>query len=93
MVKPVLCSSSFGQTKLYDKKDLIPAFEKAAARSRNGAVCIEEFIEQDNGRNPLRILEAELFLAGDEILWDGLYWCDRLPEAPLRPVLCTFPVS
>ena len=93
MVKPVLCSSSFGQTKLYDKKDLIPAFEKAAARSRNGAVCIEEFIEQDNGRNPLRILEAELFLVGDEILWDGLYWCDRLPEAPLRPVLCTFPVS
>ena len=89
IVKPVLCSSSFGQTMLYDDKDMIPAFEKAAAHSRNGSVCVEEYIEHGS----LRILEAEIFLVGDDILWDGIYWCYRFPEAPLRPVLVTFPVS
>lgn len=90
IVKPVLCSSSFGQTMLHDRCDIVPAFEKAAAYSRNGLVCVEEFIEHDDA---LRILEAEIFLVGDTILWDGLYWCCRFKEAPLRPVLVTFPVS
>ena len=90
IVKPVLCSSSFGQTMLHDPCDIVPAFEKAAAYSRNGLVCVEEFIEHDDA---LRILEAEIFLVGDTILWDGLYWCCRFKEAPLRPVLVTFPVS
>ena len=90
IVKPVLCSSSFGQTMLHEPCDIVPAFEKAAAYSRNGLVCVEEFIEHDDA---LRILEAEIFLVGDTILWDGLYWCCRFKEAPLRPVLVTFPVS
>lgn len=89
IMKPVLCSSSFGQTVLYHEEDIIPAFEKAKAYSRNGAVCVEEFIEHDS----LRVLEAEIFLVGDDILWDGIYWCDRFPEAPLRPVLCAYPAS
>ncbi len=87
IVKPVLCSSSFGQTRIEDERELIPAFRNAAEYSRNGAVCIEEFVEHDS----LQILEAEVFLVGDEILWDGVYWCYRFPEAPLRPVLCVFP--
>ena len=89
IMKPVLCSSSFGQTRLDDEQDIVPAFEKAAAYSRNGAVCVEEFIEQDS----LRVLEAEIFLVGDDILWDGISWCFRFPEAPLRPVMVTYPVS
>ena len=89
IMKPVLCSSSFGQTTLYDENGLIPAFEKAASNSRNGSVCVEEYIEQDS----LRILEADIFLVGDDILWDGLRWCWRFPEAPLRPVLDSYPVS
>lgn len=89
IVKPAVCSSSFGMTKLYDRKDVVPAFEKAAAYSRNGAVCVEEFIEQDS----LRVLEADIFLVGDDILWDGTSWCYRLPEEPLRPAIDVFPAS
>ena len=36
IVKPAVCSSSFGMTKLYDRKEVISAFEKASAYSRNG---------------------------------------------------------
>ena len=90
MVKPILCSSSFGQTRIQDSRDIVPAFEKAAAYSENGGVCVEEYVEHEDD---LRILEAEIFLVGETILWDGLYWCCRFPEAPLRPVLVTCPVS
>lgn len=90
IMKPDLCSSSFGQTVLYDEKDLAPAFAKAAAHSANGVVCVEEFVEQEN---PLQVLEADVFLVDGEILWDGTHWNDRLPEAPLRPVIDTFPAE
>ena len=88
IMKPDMCSSSFGQTVLYDEKDLVPAFEDAAAHSANGVVCAEEFVDQEN---PLRVLEADIFLVGDDIIWDGMHWNDRFPEAPLRPITDTFP--
>ena len=88
ILKPVLCSSSFGQTVLNDEKDILSAFEKAAAYSKNGAVCVEEYIKHDS----LRILETDIFLVGDDILMDGDCWCYRFPEAPLRPVLVEYPV-
>ena len=90
IMKPDLCSSSFGQTVLYDVNDLGPAFAKAASHSSNGVVCVEEFIEQED---PLRVLEADIFLMGDEILWDGMHWNDRFPEAPLRPITDVFPAT
>lgn len=89
IIKPSVCSSSFGQTRLDDEKDILPAYEKAAAYSGNGLVCVEEYIGQDE----LRVFEADIVLVGDDILWDGLCWCYRFPEAPLRPVLATHPAS
>ena len=88
IIKPVLCSSSFGQTLLYDDKNISFAFEKAAAYSQNGFVCVEEYIKNDS----LRILETDVFLVGDDILFDGNCWCYRFPEEPLRPVLVEYPV-
>ena len=90
IMKPDLCSSSFGQTVLHDEKELIPAFADAAAHSGNGVVCVEEYVEQ---QNPLRILEADVFLVGEDIIWDGTHWNDRFPEAPLRPIIDTFPAN
>lgn len=90
IMKPDLCSSSFGQTVLPEGDDLVQAFKKAAAHSGNGRVCLEEFIEQPD---PLRVLEADIFLMGEDILWDGLHWNDRFPEEPLRPIIDTFPVT
>ncbi|MBR1873881.1 MAG: ATP-grasp domain-containing protein [Eubacterium sp.] len=89
IMKPVLCSSSFGQTVLYNDNELIPAFKKAAAHSENDVVCVEEFIED----SPLLILESDIFVIGDDIIWDGMHWDHRFPETPLRPVLAAYPVT
>ncbi len=90
IVKPSLCSSSFGITKIDNKSDeneIIKAFTKAASYSEDGVVCVEEFI----AHNSLKVVEADIFLVNDDILWDGLCYCYRFPEAPLRPVLATYP--
>lgn len=91
IVKPSLCSSSFGITKIDDKlaeSEMIEAFTKASAYSEDGMVCVEEFINHDS----LQIVEADVFLVNGDILWDGLCYCYRFPDAPLRPVLVTYPV-
>jgi len=89
IVKPLLCSSSFGMTTLYDTEGLEEAFAKASKASRNGQVCVEEFIENDS----LRIVETDVFVVEDDILWDGIRFCYRLPEAPLRPVYDVYPAD
>ena len=89
IVKPVLSSSSHGMTTLYDMRDVDRAFREASETSRNGAVCVEEFIE-----NPLlRVIESDLFVFEDNYLWDGIRYCYRLPQAPLRPVYDVYPVT
>ena len=88
IVKPMLASSSHGMTTLRGAEDMTAAFEEAAAVSRNGAVCVEEFIENDS----LRVIESDVFVMDGDILWDGIRYCYRLPEAPLRPVYDVYPV-
>ena len=86
IVKPSLCSSSFGMTRIDDKSDegeIISAFMKAKSYSEDDMVCVEEFVCHDS----LKIVEAEIFLVNDDILWDGIWYSYRFPEAPLRPVL------
>lgn len=89
IVKPVLSSSSHGMTTLYDTRDAERAFRAASETSRNGAVSVEEFIE-----NPLlRVIESDLFVFEENVLWDGIRYCYRLPQAPLRPVYDVYPVT
>ena len=88
IVKPMQSSSSHGMTTLRDAENMTAAFAEAAAVSRNGAVCVEEFIENDS----LRVIESDVFVMDGDILWDGIRYCYRLPEAPLRPVYDVYPV-
>ena len=88
IVKPMLSSSSHGMTTLHDASHMDAAFAEAAAVSRNGAVCVEEFMENDS----LRVIESDVFVMDGDILWDGIRYCYRLPEAPLRPVYDVYPV-
>ena len=87
IVKPHLCSSSFGQTILKDEKGLEAAFEKAAARSRDDIVCVEEYIEPRS----MRSLEADVFVVGDDILWEGLRDSWHLESAKTRPLYDVHP--
>jgi hypothetical protein len=89
IVKPELCSSSFGQTVVNDMEELKAAFSEASANSRNGSVCVEEFIEHKS----LRARELDVFLLGDEIIWDGLRDSYRVEKAPLRPIYDVYPAE
>ena len=89
IVKPLLCSSSFGMTVLKEKSGLAEAFTKASSYSRNGRVCIEEYYENPS----LKIVEIDLFVLGEDILWDGIRYCYRTERAPLRPVYDVYPVD
>lgn len=89
IIKPALSSSSHGMTVVYNVKDIGSAFFEAAKTSRDGTVCIEEYIENKN----LRVIESDIFVIGEDIIWDGIRYCYRLPQAPLRPVYDVYPVS
>ncbi len=89
IVKPLLSSSSFGQSVLETGNGLEEAFETASRMSRNGAVCIEEYITPRS----LCMVEADVFLMGDEIYWEGLRDSWRIESAPLRPLYDLYPSS
>lgn len=88
IVKPLLASSSFGQTVLDNASGLAEAFAAAARVSRNGAVCIEEYIKPGS----MRSVEADVFVVDGKILWDGMRDCWHLESAPLRPLYDVYPV-
>ncbi|WP_044916717.1 ATP-grasp domain-containing protein [Butyrivibrio sp. WCE2006] len=91
IVKPEVNSSSRGMTVINSKEDdLNRAFEIAAESSRNGKVCIEEFV---TAKNPLRGMEADIFVYGDEILWEGIRDSYRVKDAPIRPVYDLYPTD
>lgn len=91
IVKPEECSSSRGMTVIQSKEDdLIRAYEYAAGYSANGKVCIEEFVTAEN---PLKAVEADIFVHQGEILWDGIRYSYRSKEAPLRPVCDVYPAD
>ncbi len=87
IVKPRLCSSSFGQTILEDKEGLKDAFEAARLKSRDGCVCIEEYISSGS----LCSLEADVFVVGDDIIWEGLRDSWHVEGAKTRPLYDVYP--
>ena len=89
IVKPSQGSSSFGQTIVSRIGDLKSAYEYAVRESWNGRALVEEFIQQPS----LRGVEADVFVMGDEILWDGVRDSYRVEEAPLRPVYDVYPAG
>ena len=88
IVKPLLASSSFGQTVLESETGLAEAFAAAAKVSRNGEVCIEEYIKPGS----MRSVEADVFVVDGKILWEGMRDCWHLESAPLRPLYDVYPV-
>ena len=87
IVKPLLCSSSFGQTVLENGDGLAEAFATASKLSRNGAVCVEEYIQPRS----LCTVEADVFVVDEDILWEGFRDNWRLESAPLRPLYDVYP--
>jgi len=89
IVKPSLCAGSQGTTKTKKSCSGIiqNAFEICKGFSRNGKVTIEEYVEMPS----LDVIEGDIFVLGDEILWDGLFTTRRSVMAPMIPMTYIFP--
>lgn len=89
IVKPSSSGGSRGTTKIYGNQPerLREAFDACKGLSRDGKVTIEEFVEMPS----LNVIEGDLFVLGDEILWDGLFINPRSVLAPMLPMTKIFP--
>lgn len=90
IVKPAECSGTRGTTKMleYDEKNLRLSYEICRKFSRNQLVTVEEYVEMDL----LRVNDADVFVIGNEIMWDGLLWEDRSADEPMLPMTEIFPM-
>ncbi len=91
IIKPSQSSGTRGTT-VMTGMDLIKAreaFEECASFSRDSEVVIEEYLEMDT----LSAYDAEIFVLGDEILWDGMYASVRSEDAPMLPIMEHLPLD
>ena len=89
IVKPSVCAATQGTTKIYgsEMEKLPGAFEVCRQFSRDGKVTIEEYVEMPS----LDVIEGDIFVLGDQILWNGLFTTRRSPMAPMIPMTYIFP--
>ena len=89
VVKPSESSGSQGVTKIFSnqKERLCNAFENCKKLSNDGKVTIEEYVEMPS----LEIIEGDLFVLDDKILWNGLFNIRRSILAPMVPMTKIFP--
>ena len=55
--------------------------------SRNGKVTIEEYVKMPS----LDVIEGDIFVMGDDILWNGIFTTGRSSNAPMLPMTYIFP--
>jgi biotin carboxylase/ribosomal protein S18 acetylase RimI-like enzyme len=89
IVKPSCCGGTKGTTKIFDNQPerLGKAFDACKGLSRDGKVTVEEYVEMP----ALDTIEGDLFVLGDEIIWEGLFTNARSVMAPMLPMTDIFP--
>lgn len=90
IVKPCESSGSRGCMKIdrFDTQKITSAFQECKHYSRNGRVVIEEYVTMPS----LRTIEGDIFIYGDTIIWDGLFYTTRPAWAPMVPMTYTAPM-
>ncbi len=91
IIKPTESSGSRGTKRIdeFDEAALCEAFKVCCEFSRNNLVSVEEYVEM----KCLRVNDADIFVLGDEIIWDGWLWEDRSPDTPMLPMTEIFPMA
>lgn len=89
IMKPNEASGTRGTEKIaeYNIKAIKDAFLNCRAYSRNGLVTAEEYVEMDS----LMVNDADVFVLGEEFLWDGLFQQMRAKETPMLPMTQIYP--
>ena len=91
VIKPVLSSGTRGTT-IVERENLefvLDVYQKCSNYSRNHAVSVEQYVPMSD----LVAYDAELFVYGDDILWDGLYASFRTVDAPMLPIMESLPLD
>lgn len=90
IVKPCEASASRGCRRIdrFDREAIASTFQECSRYSRNKDVVVEKYVTMPS----LRTIEGDIFVAGDTILWDGLYYTTRAGWAPLVPMTYTAPL-
>ena len=91
VIKPVLSSGTRGTTIIKsDNYELATqAYRQCADFSRDHIVSIEQYVPMSE----LVAYDAELFVHGNDILWDGLYASFRTDDAPMLPMMESLPLD
>ena len=91
IIKPTESSGTRGTTKLvsFHESDIRKAYETCKKFSRNDLVTIEEYVEMKS----LTVNDADIFVIGDEIIWDGWLWENRSKDTPMLPMTEVFPIA
>ena len=90
LVKPCESSGSRGckMIEWFDEGEITSAFQECKHYSRNKKVAIEEYVTMPS----LRTIEGDIFVIGDSIIWDGLFYTTRPSWAPMVPMTYTAPI-
>ena len=90
IIKPCESSASRGCKVIesFDSKDIEKAFFVCQQLTRDKKVVVEEYVEMPS----LRTIEGDIFVMGDTILWDGLFFTTRASWVPMVPMTYTAPI-
>lgn len=90
VIKPTESSGTRGTTKLcsFQEDEIRKAFESCSEFSRNCLVTVEEYVEM----SCLTVNGADIFVIGDEIMWDGWFRQNRSKDMPMLPMTEVFPL-
>ncbi len=91
IIKPTESSGTRGTTKIssFCESTIREAYNICREFSRNNLVTIEEYVEMKS----LTVNDADIFVIGDEIIWDGWLWENRSKDTPMLPMTEIFPIA
>lgn len=92
IIKPCRSSGSRGTEKIDDYETFLTFNEKwhnCSLYSLNKKVVFEEFVEMPSLDN---IIDGDIFVMNDTIIWDGLFSSKRSSLAPMLPMTQTYPI-
>lgn len=92
IIKPSESSGTRGTTRIDLSKDIEAqkkSFEECKTFSVNKRVSVEEFVEMPS----LEVIDGDVFVNGDDFLWNGFFTCYRSDMAPMVPMIESFPIN
>ena len=89
IIKPAESCGTQGTTKLtsFNNEAIRESFKKCSIFSRDKKVVLEEYVQMQS----LLVVEFDVFIFNDDIIWDGCISTNRSPNAPMVPMTYIYP--